>query len=703
LKWPAALAAFLLALLGQCFFAQSQAPWTLGPGLVFFLAALGVQPKPPSPRPALEPPLREEIGIFFFLMLLAVLARLWRLNDFPTGLHTDQGGIGLFALRVLHEGWRPGLEAVQFQTPFPLEFYQLAGWFGVLGSSPLTFRLFFIFLSLAALPLSYWFFRRLAGPRIALLSLFFQAVMRWDWTEARNGHSSAEVPFYMMSMLVLFFEGTLRRKIILLTAAALFAGLGLYAYQSLKALPILFGVLVMLELTKTGDSPGKKGARLVPAVILLFALAAPLCLYLLSHKTFEKREADVFILNAIRDQKSLSPLLTSWRGTALMLNREGTSDPYHNLPGHRILDDGTAVLLILGLGWVWGLRKTQAGAIPLLGLCVMALPGLLAADPGPPHRFTGLMPFTAYIAAVGGMGLWDALAPWAGRRRGWLTAAAGLFLLAIVFQNAWTYFRLQAGDPRCRQAFGVEQNQIGGTIKQLETKNPGRFNFEIAPFYFRNPTVDFLAYDFREDMRPLNLASIAANQIPRDKPTVFFLEGGQSGAVNFLKGIFPGGRDEALGSEEGFPLLYRYNAPPQSLAQFHGWAKGLKGSYESAGMDGHSLVESRIDPLVNFSSLRDFPFTGGPPYEAHWVGKCLVPLGGIYQFQVLTPDQAGLWMDGRRVELEKPLPLSKGLHSLKLEFKKQKGYYTSLHLVWKKSGTEIWEVIPASAFGESGN
>ena len=633
-------------------------------------------------------------------MALALSARIWGLNDFPTSLPTDQGSIGLYALRILHENWRPGLETLQFQTPFPLEFYSLAGWFGLFDSSPLTFRLFFIFLSLASLPLAYRLFRRLAGPRIALLSLFFLAVMRWDWTEARGGHSSAEAPFYLLAMVVLFYEGSRKGKTILLIASALFAGLGLYAYQSLKALPLLFAALTVFEFKRSDSNQKGKGESFKAALLLILVMAAPLIFSLPPGETLGKRESEVFILNKILEQKSLAPLLSSWRGTALMLNREGTIDPLHNLPGRRILDDGTAVLFLLGLGWVWRLRKTESGAYSLLGLSIMALPGLLAIDPGPPHRFTGLMPFVAFIAAWGGIGLWKSLFLWAKDSRPWLTGTACFFLFAVGAQNALTYFHLQAHDARCREASGLEQNQIGTTIEKLEQKKPGEFIFSIGPFYFLNPTVDFIAYNAKEDLRMFDPAGIAANQFPRDKPTVFFLEEDQTGVLGFLKNIFPGGREEKMKNEAGLTILLRYNAPPESFRSFQGWNRGLNGTYESAGEGHNTLSFSRTDPLVNFSSLEDLLFSGSPPYLARWTGIILAPLGGIYQFQVLTLDQAFLRLDGRGVALEKPLYLSPGSHNLHLEFHKEKGFYSELHLIWKKPGFSEWEVIPAEAFGK---
>src|SRR3974390_2536673 len=143
-----ALTVILLAAAGQIFLAQSQAAWTLWPGLLLMTGALWQFRRVSDPSPA-SVSLKWEWALFFIVILLAAFFLLWRLKEFPAGLHMDQGQIGWCALRVLHEGWRPLEEALQYQNPFPLEFYQLALWFSIAGSSLYTYHLFFILLALA--------------------------------------------------------------------------------------------------------------------------------------------------------------------------------------------------------------------------------------------------------------------------------------------------------------------------------------------------------------------------------------------------------------------------------------------------------------------------------------------------------------------------------------------------------------------------
>ena len=56
-------------------------------------------------------------------------------------------------------------------------------------------------------------------------------------------------------------------------------------------------------------------------------------------------------------------------------------------------------------------------------------------------------------------------------------------------------------------------------------------------------------------------------------------------------------------------------------------------------------------------------------------------------------------MDGKAVDLNKPLRLGKGAHALRLDFEKDSGDSLALHLVWQKPGSPRWEVVPARDFG----
>jgi hypothetical protein len=128
----------------------------------------------------------------------------------------------------------------------------------------------------------------------------------------------------------------------------------------------------------------------------------------------------------------------------------------------------------------------------------------------------------------------------------------------------------------------------------------------------------------------------------------------------------------------------------------------LKGVYFNSAQWNSPPLAVQWDPVLNFTTKRDFPFTQPPPFKIRWSGALEIAKAGSYQFQFLASDQAKLWLDGRPVPLEKPLALSAGSHPLRINFEKNSGDDLALTFIWKKTGVAKWEIVPAPVFGQKG-
>src|SRR5262249_49085861 len=131
--------------------------------------------------------------------------------------------------------------------------------------------------------------------------------------------------------------------------------------------------------------------------------------------------------------------------------------------------------------------------------------------------------------------------------------------------------------------------------------------------------------------------------------------------------------------------------PRNGRASLKPWNKGLKGVYfHSADWKGIP-VAVQTDPVLNFTSKFDFPFTQPPPFRIRRTGTLDIPKAGDYQFQAITTDSAQLELDGKQVEWEGPLRLGAGLHALRLDFGKDAGDTLALTFIWKKPGAQDWQ------------
>ncbi len=701
----------LFAVTGQFFMAQAGKPYTLWIGLFFYGLALWELKTFFSPLYSPLRPISSKAESLFLVLILglACFFRLYRIGVLPAGMHTDQGLTGLCALRIEHEGWRPFFEIFNYQIPEVLLFYQLAAWFRLVGDSLFNFHLFFTLQALFAFIFFYAAIRHLSGPKTALISLFILAVTRWSWIETRTGYPSSEVIFYLFGAMCFWVYGLQKRKIWAFILSAFFMGMGLYTYQAFKLVPFLFLIYAAAEYFQYRKANSFRFSAIGYYFLIVLVLALPLLHYFWQEKTLGNRERDVFIGNTLLEQKSLRPLWDVWTGNALMFNRTGDEIARHNIPGHRMLDDVTGVLFILGLGLAFCRREYRDSFYLLTGFFVLALAGLLSNQANNSNRLAVL---TAFVACFAGSFLeyvWNYLEQAFPSRKKWIIAVLLMGLSAMAAQNVYTYFVEQANNEDCRLSLGLEQATIGQTIGDLQKEYPGRFHYFITSFYFENHVVRFLGYQAIADSSALDLIALARGYFPKDKDAVFFMEQNKGASFDFLKMLFPDGRETLLKNSEGHVLLYRYDVSMNSLKSFKKWNRGLLGTYWNSSAAAGTPVLKRLDPVLNFTTKQEFPFENYPPFFIRWKGRLKAEMNGNYQIRLLTTDKGLIRIDGKEVfNTEKPgqetISLEKGFHRIEVEYQKTQGDLMSIHLVWMPPVPNQWEVIPAAAFGSiSGN
>jgi hypothetical protein len=504
---------------------------------------------------------------------------------------------------------------------------------------------------------------------------------------------------FVFAGLAFWLYGIRRDSRFSLLASALVLGLGFYTYQLFKVVPLLFFLYALYE-KKRGFSL----RRLVPWAVLLLAFALPLLAYFATNRTMGNRERDLFIGQAVVSQKSLAPV---WRQTAadcLMFNRRGDGNPRHNLPGTPMLDDVTGVLFVLGLGLAWFRRRDRAGLYPLAGFLLFMAVGSLTDDPANSNRLWILSVFAAYFAGLALEEIRLRLAAFNVPKL-FMTSCALILLALLAVLNTRIYFDQMAQSPECQMAFGKEQTYIGHSVENLEKSSPGHFRFFIPSLYILNHTVKFFSDASRATVAPLSLDDWNSGKIPEDKDVVLFLEQGKTGIEDLFKTLFPAGQEDLLIGPDGQTLVYRYQIPKESLGLWKGWDRGLLGTYWNASSPSQHPVTVKADLLLNFSNKGDFPFESYPPFFIRWRGTLQIPQSGTYLFEALTRDWAAIWVDGKLCfesgkSLKEEIQLSRGTHTLRVDYRKTSQDWMALHLIWKTPGSDHWEVVPATVYGK---
>ncbi len=601
---------------------------------------------PPREKPV---PFRVEATLFGSTMLLALLLRVFRLSEMPSGMHSDQGLTGLNALRILKEGWNPFFDAYTQAVPEPLLFTQLAGWFGVFGSSYLAFHLFFVFLALLAMPLVYYVVRHFSGPRVALASLFLLAVMRWHVIYSRNGYPTVQVPLYLFGALALYLVArkVVKKRLWAFILSGVVLGLGLYTYQAFKIAPLLLLVFVLL-LRPRGIRQAALLFKPHRAMLIAFvALALPLLLHMVLSKNIGNREGDLWIFSQMKAEKSVMPLVRNITGTKLMFNYQGDLNPRHNLPGAPMLDPFTGILFVLGiLQAVRHIRRRKWEAFALAGLIVMTMPALLAADSSAQSsRLFSLTPFIAILAGTALVRLYDRLQVLKPKWRRRRNKGLAVLLALITYLNFHVYFISQAKNADCWHGPHVEATRIGRMIERLGKKAV----FCVTPLYSRHNTVSFLSYGNRDNVHTFEYPRhLAAPVLPEGRDLVYVLEEYKSGVVAHLKRLYPEAKEDRFLDPKGRALL-TFLTIPEAAARA---AQGMKAVI--TGQDGTGTFRELGDALPD------------GPYKATLDAVGWFEQSGAYVFRAKTNGEAYLRIGRDPVAWNRPVTLVRGFHRVRL-------------------------------------
>src|SRR5581483_7812826 len=393
-------AALILGFLGQWAWSYTGGAFLWSGGIllmagVFIFIRPDISPKRPIVPEKMS--LSQERFLFGSIFILAFVMRVYGLDSQPPGLYIDQGFGGWGGLRILHEGWRPyGMQEIIFNWPLPL--YQMALWFALFKPTAVSLSLFFVTAGLAAFPFIYLVFRRLSGPRTALVALFFLSVMFWHINISRNGYWSGLTLLYCFATLFFFLETMRSPRLWKWALAILFFAAGFYVYQSYKIFPFLMVVYLLYEFRKSQRGVWPKPPTLLFLTVFLIGLCLPFAWDWGRQGLFSGREAPFFIGRVVAEQKSLRPLWDNLVQWAFLFNHQGDPDPLNRVGERAMLDPVTGLFFLFGFFCALKKPFQRDHFYPLAGFFILSLPSLLAVGLGS-YRMAAVLPMEAFFAS----------------------------------------------------------------------------------------------------------------------------------------------------------------------------------------------------------------------------------------------------------------------------------------------------------------
>ncbi len=419
------------------------------------------------------------------IMLVAILFRFTNLNGIPSEMTSDHVEKILDSQRILNgnpQVFFPnngGREAIQFYL------MAIISQIPSLGMNFFTLKFLTAIEGLICIPVLWWMGREIIGEdepqlgnAVGLLLAALVAVSYWHTMLSRLGLRIV-LTVIVTGLLMIFLSRALRRnRRGDFIKAGLVLGVGVYAYQAVRMLPVVVvagvALAIIFSLFRSGrrEQITRYVTNLVVLVVITMAIFVPLAGFardypedfwrrtsgrLLGDDTVQTTDTNGQIVtrNATIEermsafQQNLGILVNNIRNALLMYNWKGDVAWITAVPNRPEMDVFTGSLLIVGLG-AWGVRMVKrrdvADWLMPAALFIMLLPSALSIaypiENPSATRTSGSLPEAYLFAALPLALVWltiRRLFPnWLGKVAG--SAVVGVVLLVVAKANWNMYF-----------------------------------------------------------------------------------------------------------------------------------------------------------------------------------------------------------------------------------------------------------------------
>lgn len=437
------------------------------------------------------------IFLLFLLVGIALVLRLWQIEQLPPGFHFDESFEGLEAWRILTDpSYRPIFLTGNFGVP-PLNAYLNAITFGLwqqldLPVGPLPMRVTAAVVGSVSVLALYALAQELRRlPAMAALSVAFPflagallATMRWHIHFSRMGIEPVYVPLVWIVATWLLLRGwrTGARSTSVGSGVALAAGM--YAYQGAWVIPFIIAAtagLLLVQLYRpqqqTSDRPSQPPVTMPRRWQGLFLAAGVALMLVLPLAWFFWQQPELLIMRPAQlsivgstPSPADSGIADSVWATAKMfgpLGTPGDQDPRRNLPGAPALSVWYALPFYGGLLLALYRFYHLPNAILLIGLTGLLAPGMVSEYAPHFHRILGAAAPVALLSALALDWLWRNGTRWHLGR-----CVVLLLLVGGTLRESQNYFVRWAALPDLFHAFDVGLWTVGQQIAATPPTTP---------------------------------------------------------------------------------------------------------------------------------------------------------------------------------------------------------------------------------------
>lgn len=372
--------------------------------------------------------------IFVIILLLGILLRVWKLQQYPIHLSHDEVSQAYDAISIAQTGrdiygnFLPTIFPSVGDYKSPFYTYATALVYLIIGNHEWTIRVAGVIFGILIIPAAFWFTLRLIKDiRVALFAAFFTAISPEEIHFSRKSFESGAGIFFILiafSFFLTYFEES--KKLRWLYLGAFFSAFGMYTYFSHAIIIPLMLVISVLIFRKKYTYGFKK---YIPVLFFWILLIVPLFLIILTNSGSRNRSNAVFItqdsalqskLNLIADDSSLSSRFLHFKiiGDFSFNRYLDQFDPVYlfgnglGLTNQSSVDTGLFLffqLPLLLLGFLYLIRGDQQDACKLLAILVIlgVLPSGLTFEAHSPHRMLIVFTLLNILTGVGAFWIWQ--------------------------------------------------------------------------------------------------------------------------------------------------------------------------------------------------------------------------------------------------------------------------------------------------------
>ncbi len=438
------------------------------------------------------------------ITVVALVLRVYRLDDLPSGMWRDEARHGLLALRIWNDpAFRPVYVVAGADLP-ALLFYLMAPVLAMTGPGVGAVRLVSA-LAGAFMPLALWWaVRPILGARAALYGAAFLAWASWGLSMSRWAFPATLDHLLELTAIGVMWralEHPVRwRAVAGMSLAGALAALAAYAYHTGRLAPLVFAALTALRLGRDMGAWRRAlpalGAAAIAGVIVLLPLLAFIAG---DFEGYNRRTGAVAISNAQNLEKRTAALvldnITRYLG---MWHVAGDPNGRHHAPGAPMLDPLAGTCFAIGVGLAVAGWRSRAFPL-LLWLALALIPGVFSTNAPHAMRSLGALAPSCMLAGMAldtlitetksaGGQRWQRLAP---------AVVAGMLMASLAF-NVWLYFIAMPRNPAVYNEFDQTETAAGRVARMAAKANDPRLR-AVQVFLDRRlieqDTVRFLTSD----------------------------------------------------------------------------------------------------------------------------------------------------------------------------------------------------------------